>query len=258
MSFIPSMRASNPFDRAGVTRVGHVTRGRIPGPTAACPDPGSLRKLNDVRQAWELSRACYLDRAIRDDSDDEFWKAVQVAIDPLLMAVGLVGGTGAVGASTGGAVVALGLGVGSMPVAATGPRLGREFARGLLDRLGLGALSEHVARHLDAVGATLERGIRTAWHSGGSFTATHAAAHDMADAFGIFFGLILRALVAAASGTPAGSPVEAAPIPLEAILRSARPKELGDKLEDYLRRNAARLAASSGAGDGVKSPFILL
>src|SRR5262249_54654430 len=155
--------------------------------------------LNDVRQAWELSRACYLDRAIRDYSGDEFWKAVQVAIDPLLMAVGLVGGTGEVGASAGGAIVALGLGVGSMPVAPTGSRLGRDFGRGLLDWLGLGAPSEHVAGRLEVVGAILERGIRTAWHSGGSFMAMHAAAHDMADAFGNFFGLLRKALVAATS-----------------------------------------------------------
>jgi hypothetical protein len=244
MSFIPAMRASNPFDRAGVMRTGHVTRGRIPGPTAACPDLGSLRKLDYVRQAWELSRACYLDRAIRDYAGDEFWQAVQVAIDPLLMAVGLVGGTEPVGASAGGAVVALGLGVGSMPVAMTGPRLGRDFGRGLLDWLGVGAHSEHVAGRLEAVGATLERGIRTAWNSGGSFTAMHAAAHDMADAFGIFFGLLLKALVAATSQ-------------VEPVHLSTRPPELGDKLEAYLRINPALPVETPTTGGAVKDPTAL-
>jgi hypothetical protein len=259
MNFIPSMRAANPFDRAGVTRVGHVTRGRIPGPTAGYPDPGSLRKLNDVRQTWELSRACYLDKAIQDYAGDDFWQAVQGAIDPLLLTVGLVGGTEAVGASFGGSAVALGLGLGSMPVATTGSRLGRDFGRGLLGWLGLGALTERVVGHLDAVGATLERGIRTAWYSGGSFMATHAAAHDMADAFGIFFGLIQRALVAATSPAPDGPSTqsEAAPVPPATILQSTRPAELGRDLEDYLHRNAARLAETPKTSEGAKSPFDL-
>jgi hypothetical protein len=257
MSFIPSMRASNPFDRAGVTRVGHVTRGRIPGPTAGCPDPGSLRKLNDVRQAWELSRACYIDKAIRDYTSEDFSQTVQGAIDPLLLSLGLVGGTEAVGASSGGAAVALGLGLGSMPVATTGNRLGRDFGRGLLEWLGLGALTDRIVGHLDAVGATLERGIRTAWHSGGSFTATHAAAHDMADAFGIFFGLIQRTLVAATSRTPAGPSGEAAPVPTETALQSTRPAELGGRLEDYIRRNSARLAETDETSEVAKSPFVL-
>ena len=260
MSFIPSMRAANPFDRAGVTRVGQVTRGRTPGPTAGCPDPGSIRKLDDVRQAWELARACYLDRAIREYTSDDFWQAVQGAIDPLLQSVGIVGGTEAVGASFGGSVAALGLGLGATP-ATTGSRLGRDFGRGLLDRMGLGALSGHAAGRLEAVGATLERGVRTAWHSGGSFTATHAAAHDMADAFGLFFGLTHRALVAAIRRTPDGpsSQSEAVPTAVAAILRSTRPAELGGNLEVYLRRNSARLAATSKAAEeGAVSPTFLL
>jgi hypothetical protein len=254
MNIILSMRASNPFDRTGLTRVGHVTRGRIPGPTADFPDPGSVRKLNDVRQAWELARARYLDKAIRDYTSDDFGPVVEGAIDPLLLSVGIVGGTEAVGASSGGAVVALGLGLGAMPVATTGSRLGRDFGRALLDWLGLGALSEHVAGHLDAVGAILERGIRTAWHSGASFVATHAAAHDMADAFGIFFGLILQALVAATSRAPDGPSSEAATIPLATILQSTRPAELGGNLEDYLLRNAARLAETKQGRGGREEP----
>jgi hypothetical protein len=257
MSFIPSMRASNPFDRAGVTRVGHVTRGRIPGPTAECPDPGSLRKLDDVREAWALARACYLDRAIQEYAGDDFWRAVRGAVDPLLISIGIVGGTKPVGASFGGAVVALGLGVGSMPVAPTGSLLGRDFGRGLLEWMGLGALSEHVAGRLEAVGATLERGVRTAWHSGGSFTATHAAAHDMADAFGILFGLVLDALVAATPLPPGGPPSQAGPAPPATILRSTRPAELGALLEDYLRRVPTRPTATPHSTGRVKSPAVL-
>ena len=239
MSMIPSARTSNPLDRAGVLRVDYPARGRLPGPTREVSDPGASRKLTYIHQAWALARTRYVARAIRRSTNAEFQQVIHGASDALLLRFGHVGGTAAFGRATGGSVAGFGLGVEALTDAMAGARLGSSLGMGLLDWLGLGFLVGGVANHLDVFGTTLARGTRTAWNSGGTPQSIDSAACEIADAFGIFFGLLLRAIVADMAKTPLNKD-RAASGP-ETKWSNTRLDALSDDLMGYLLRDGARL-----------------
>jgi hypothetical protein len=141
---------------------------------------------------------------------------------------------------------------GVLPGAPTDHPLNIGFAMGLLSWLGLAHLARHLGGRLDVVDAALGRGIRTAWDSGGETTALDAAAHDIADAFGLFFSHVLHAIVAEIAGQPAGLSDELKPGRVAARLKATRLGALGDGLDVFLIRNHARLLATFKTGSVVK------
>jgi hypothetical protein len=254
MSMIPSMRTTNPLDRRGALLVGTSARARYPGPTGPWSEPGCARKAADVERAWNLARARDLDRAIRNATSDEFHRAVQGAIDPLVLAVGGAGWVPAGGPTSVGIVAAPGPRAGVLPGAQSDHPLNVGFAMGLLSWLGLSQLARHLGGRLEVVDATLGRGLRTAWDSGGETTAVDAAAHEIADAFGLFFVHVLHAIVAEIVGQPAGLSDEFKVRRVAARLRPTRLGASADDLGTFLVRNHARLLADFTTGSAVKRP----
>ena len=250
MSLIPSMRTTNPLDRRGVLLVGPAARARYPGPTGPWSEPGCARKAADVQRAWDLARERHLDRAVRQATSDEFHWGVRRAIDPLVLAAGGAGWVPADGPTSAVMVGAPGPRSGVLPGAPTDHALNIGFAMGLLSWLGLAQLARHLGGRLDVVDATLGRGIRTAWDSGGSPPALDQAAHDIADAFGLFFAHVLHALVA----DMAGQSDELKAVRVAARLKETRLGAVGDNLGKFLIRHHARLLATSEAGAAVKRP----
>jgi hypothetical protein len=254
MSMIPSTRTTNPLDRRGALLVGTSARARYPGPTGPWSEPGCARKAADVQRAWDLARERHLDRAVRDATSDEFHRAVQPAIDPLILAAGGAGWVSAAGPTSVVMVGAPGPRAGALPGAPTDHPLNVGFAMGLLSWLGLAHLARHLGGRLEFVDATLGRGIRTAWDSGGSTPVLDAAAHDIAEAFGLFFAHMLHALVAEVAGQPAGLSDEGKAGLVAGRLRETRLGAFADDLGTFLVRNHARLLATFKTGSVVKRP----
>ena len=125
---------------------------------------------------------------------------------------------------------------------------------GLLSWLGVAHLARHLGGRLEVVDATLGRGIRTACDSGGETTAIDAAAHDIADAFGLFFAHVLHGLVAEIVGQPAGLVDELKVGRVAARLRETRLGAFADDLGTFLIRNHARLLTAFKTGSMVKRP----
>ena len=254
MSSIPSMRTTNPLDRRGVLLVGPAARARYPGPTGPWPEPGCARKATDVQRAWDLARQRDLDRAVRHATSDEFHRVIRGAIDPLVLAAGGAGWVPAGGPTAGVMVGAPGPGAGALPGAPTDHPLNVGFAMGLLSWLGLAQLARHLGGRLEAVDATLGRGIRTAWDSGGEPTALDAAAQEIADSFGLFFAHLLLAIVAEMAGEPAELSDQLKASRVAARLGETRLGAFGDGLEGFLGRNHAQLLATFKTGAVVKRP----
>jgi hypothetical protein len=228
--------------------VGPAARARYPGPTGPWPEPGCARKAADVQRAWDLARARHLDRAIRHATGDEFHRAVQRAIDPLVLAAGGAGWVPADGPTSVAMVGAPGPRAGVLPGAPADRPLNVGFATGLLGWLGLSQLARHLGGRLEVVDATLARGLRTAWDSGGEATALDAAAHDIADAFGLFFAHLLYALVAEVIRQPTGLPDALKAGRVEARLNETRLGAFASDLGSFLVRHHARLLAPFKAG----------
>src|SRR5262249_40430081 len=153
-------------------------------------------------RAWDLARQRDLDRVVRQATSNEFHRAVRAAINPLVLAAA---GAGWVPADSPTAVVLLGAPgprAGVLPEAPIEPPLNVGFAMGLRSWLGLAQPARHMGGRLAVVDATLARAIRTAWDSGGSPPALHAAAQEISVAFGLFFAHVLHALVAEVAGQP--------------------------------------------------------
>jgi hypothetical protein len=149
-------------------------------------------------------------------------------------------------------------------VAAPGPRAGAlpgapidhplniDFAPGLLNWLGVPHLARHLGGRLAVVDATLGRGIRTAWDSGGETTAIDSAAHEIADAFGLFFAHLLHAIAAEVAGQPAGLSDELKAGRVAARLKATRLGAFADGLDVFLVRDHTRLLATFKTGSVVK------
>jgi hypothetical protein len=234
--------------------VGPAARARYPGPTGPWSEPGSACKAADVQRAWGLAHRRDLDGAIRRSTSDEFHRAIWGAIDPLVLAASGAGWVPADGPTAVVMVGAPGPRAGVLPGAATDHPLNVGFAMGLLSWLGLAHFARHLTGRLEAVDATLGRGIRTAWNSGGATTAIDAAAHDIAAAFGLFFVDLQHAIVAEIAEESADLSGELKASRVAARLEATRLGAFGNGLEEFLVRNHTRLLATFKTGVVVKRP----
>ncbi len=163
-----------------------LTRSQPAGTVCATADPNLLDRANNLRLALEMAQS-KAGEAIARHTGDEFRMLVSSLIPGLLLALGGLLTTTAIG----GAIGAFFGGVGAAPGAA----IGFEVGLLLLNYLGLGFLAYYVIERIDQVMDAFGRGIRIAWNSCGDRDSLTAAATEFAEGVGIFFRLVLQALV---------------------------------------------------------------
>jgi hypothetical protein len=150
-----------------------------------------------VHLAWERARSRgYIRQAISQHTREDFAQLIEGLVSGLLMAAGLVAGSMVVFSAFGAAVGFFFGGVGAGPGAVAGGRLGFLIAMEILEWLGLAFVVQYVASRLGGVNAAFSHGARTAFDSCGDPSQIDMAAHQMADAIGLLFSLILQGIVA--------------------------------------------------------------
>ncbi len=204
------------------------------GPQCTTNDPNWLDRINQVRMAISASDSKVV-AAIQRHTGEEFQSLVQSLVPGLLLALSALMATtlagGAIGALFGG-------GVGAAP----GAVFGFEVGLALLNYLGIGFLAYYVLERMDEVTSCFGRGIRIAWYSCGDDRSMQAAANEFAEGVGIFFRLVLQALVLyllkAASEMRVSSAIEK--------LGESRLFQSAPKLREWLSKNYRRVGEKFG------------
>ncbi len=208
-------------------------RSAPPGPQCSMDDPNWLDRLNQVRMAISAADTKVVP-AIQRHTGEEFQTLIQSLVPGLLLALGALMGT----TLAGGAIGALFGGVGAAP----GAVRGFEVGVALLNYLGIGFLAYYVLERMDEVTSCFGRGIQIAWESCGDRRSTEAAANEFAEGVGIFFRLVLQALVIyllkAASEMRFSSAIEK--------LGESRLFQSAPKLREWLIRNYRRVGEKFG------------
>jgi hypothetical protein len=159
-----------------------------------------------VRRAWDLSDR-YVVAATIQSAGCDFAGIIRGLVPSMILAIGAVMTTTALGATIGAGLGALGGGVGAAPGAVAGGNVGLTVGLAILDWFGLAFLAIYIGSGLSDIGRDFQHGIQTAWTSGGAQPQIDAAARQMADGVGRFSSLLLQAVFAyvAAEGIAAGA-----------------------------------------------------
>jgi hypothetical protein len=160
-----------------------------------------LERAGYVNTAWEMAKSRYVLKAIVSHTSKDFADIMASILPGVLTAVEILAVSTGIGAGIG----ALAGGVGAGPGAAAGFAVGLE----ILDLLGVGFLAAYVGSKIGTVGSTMKSAVRTAWNSCGNTYLLDRAAHQFADAVGIFYSLLLQALAAYAAKEGLGRASEA-------------------------------------------------
>ena len=150
---------------------------------------------NYVRRAWERSDR-YIVAAIVEHAGNDFAEIIRSLVPSMVFALGTVVATTAVGATVGAGIGAVAGGVGAVPGAVAGGNIGLSLGVAILEWCGLAFLAVYLGASIADVGQDFERGIQTAWTSGGSPSQIDSAAKQMANGVGRFCGLLLQAIAA--------------------------------------------------------------
>ncbi len=153
------------------------------------------RRLGYVDDAWTKCQIAYAKEAIVKQVGEDAWAIFEGILAGLLIAIGGLVLTTAIGALIGGGVGALGGGVGAIPGAVAGADIGLMIGNGILAWAGIGFLAVYVGSHIAAMSSRFQSAILTAWNSGGNRAAIDASAREFAEAIGFFFSLVLQAIV---------------------------------------------------------------
>jgi hypothetical protein len=194
---------SNPVGLHGLTEsVDDGTNARIlmstPVPLGTAVSRSLLdyrRRLGYVEEAWTKCEIAYAREAIIRQIGEDAWAIVEGILAGLVIAIGGLLLTTAIGALVGGGVGALGGGVGAIPGAVAGADFGLMVGNAILAWAGLGFLSLYVGTHLADMSSRFKSAISTAWNSDGNRVAIDIAAREFADGIGFFFSLLLQAIV---------------------------------------------------------------
>jgi DNA/RNA non-specific endonuclease len=258
MSSFPGSRSSpwsDPlFEQRSVVPSDRYLLGRLPGSECVSRDAGVLVRAGYVSQAWDISQVKYAANAIVRHTSQDFHEILSGLLDGLLLSIKIVGGTTAAGALIGGGVGVFVFGAGAAPGAAIGARLGFALGTAILEWLGLGFLMVYIASHIGQVGSKMQSGATTAWNSCGAPDSIDRAARDFGDAIGIFFSLILQAIVADLAkemgGAAKGRISEAL-----AKLRDTKLFKKSPAIEEYLVKNYDQLKEeyeTQSRADGIR------
>jgi hypothetical protein len=154
-----------------------------------------FRRVRYVEEAWSRLIASYAREAIARQVGEDAWVVFEGAIEGILLAIGGIVLSVAIGAMLGGGAGALAGGVGAVPGALAGAELGLAIGNAILAWVGLGFLAAFVGSHLSEMGAKFGSGISMAWNSEGDRLTIDAAARTLAEGCGIFVSLLIQALV---------------------------------------------------------------
>src|SRR5271157_5197962 len=154
-----------------------------------------LRRGRYVEEAWSRLITLYARDAIARQVGEDAWVIFEGAIEGILLAIGGVVLSVAIGAMLGGGAGALAGGVGAVAGALAGAELGLAIGNAILAWAGLGFLAAFVGSHLSEMGAKFGSGISMAWNSEGDRLTIDAAARTLAEGCGIFVSLLIQALV---------------------------------------------------------------
>ncbi|MFQ5652290.1 MAG: DUF6861 domain-containing protein [bacterium] len=176
------------YSRPSDTIPGKGTQGmRMPGPTCPTRNPGITRKVEYVKDAFIRASMLYIDKAIIKHTTEDFWKILEGLIPALMIAAGAVVVTTLIGAGIG----ALFGGVGAIPGAFIGAKVGLA----ILSYLGLAFLAAYVLDHISEVGEHLHKGVSLAWDSCGSRLQIDQGAREIAEGIGVLCSLIIQAIL---------------------------------------------------------------
>jgi len=173
-------------------------------PAARLTDAGNLARFDVLDRAEyvyvAIQRAkAYAPAALAKETGRTIHELVSGLLPMLILSVGVLGATSAIGAAAGAAVGALAAGAGALPGAVIGAGVGFDAGLWLLNIVGLGFLLIYVKDGLQEVVALASSAMAKAWHAadrGDPQQAIDDAAKDLAKAVGVFFRLVLQGLVA--------------------------------------------------------------
>ena len=215
-----------------------LDRSTPPGTLCATEHPNWLDRLDNVKRALTSAETKVVP-AIQHHTGEEFQTLIQGIVPGLLLALGGLLAT----TLTGGAIGALFGGVGAGP----GALAGFEVGLLLLNYLGIGFLAYYVLERMDEVTTAFGRGIDIAWNSCGDRASIDAAARELAEGVGIFFRLVLQALVIYLLKAASEANVSGA----LAKLGESRLFKAAPKLQEWLARNYRRLGEEFGMPEAV-------
>lgn len=231
---------SSPYRPVAVQ--GGDPEGRRPrGPLGVLRDPWVAEKLCFVELAWNAARLRYVRAAVARSTSEDFTLTVGVLIDEVLASLDLVGE-----ANTGD-LAALGVGARGLPGTSVGLGLGSALGLRLLDALDVGFLTGPMVERLDRLDLKFQEALVEAWESGGFPLSIDGSARRMAEAVGIFFALLLEALINDLSRELAGA-ARGRLRPVLEDLRETRLFASSRGLDRWLLRNYDRMKDRFTAG----------
>ncbi|MCC6511226.1 MAG: hypothetical protein IT423_19145 [Pirellulaceae bacterium] len=217
-----------------------LSRSEPSGYLCATSHPDLLDRVDQLRRAI-LAAEQKTGPAIRRHTGEEFQMLVDGLVPGLLIALAGLMATTVIGGTIG----AFFGGVGAAPGAAIGFQVGIL----LLNYLGIGFLAYYVIERIDQVMDAFGRGCRIAWYSCGDSQSIDAAANEFAEGVGIFFRLVLQAMVIYLLKAASDAKVSAAIRELSEsrLFRSA------PKLREWLLANYRRLAEKFGMSASIEN-----
>ncbi|HEV2761787.1 MAG TPA: hypothetical protein VGV38_02240 [Pyrinomonadaceae bacterium] len=203
--------------------------------------PDALDGVLCVQQARDRS-LLYVPEAIASETGRRLEEILEGILPGLLMALVAVAVPTAIGAVAGGVAGAFAGGVGAIPGAGAGAVAGAKIGLVILTWLGLAMLVDYVAENISRVGDLVIEGVKLAWEGRGKprhvrDAAVDAGARKMAQAVGLFFLLLLEAVVMYLLAKGAGAVAQRIPALVEQLRRS----RLGAGFARWIERNAASL-----------------
>jgi hypothetical protein len=179
----------------------------------------------------------YVPNALYDATGQELHSMISGIIPGLLLFIGVLATSTALGAAAGAAIGALAFGVGAAPGAAVGAELGFDAGMALLGYLGLAFLVGYIGKSILNGATVAGQAVQIAWHSVDNRKtqrmALDRAAHRLAFAVGLVFRGVLQGIIAflLAKGTAAA----ASRVP--ELVSKLRTSKLGAGFAEWIERN---------------------
>jgi len=198
-------------------------------------------RLGDVRDAV-LKAPHYIPRALREATGLEFQAVIHSILPALLMFVGILGLSTAVGA-----------GVGAAPGAAAGAEAGFDAGVAILNYLGLAFLVVYIGKSLVDGAKMAGSAAKIAWraldHRDTRKMAVTLAAEEFAYAVGLIFRGILQGVVAFLLAKGSAAAASRVPEPVGKL----RSSKLGAGFADWVERNWRSLVENPRLNKGKQS-----
>jgi hypothetical protein len=166
-----------------------------------------IYRANAVRQAWTRACALYMEKSIVEHTTADFYQLAGSLITGMLPILGIAV-VGPYGAAVAGTLIGAFFGPGGAAVGAdAGFLAGRLLVNVALAYMGVKFLLEYILPRIGLCGSHLCSGIQLGWDAGGWGDVARArfidmAAQHFAEGVGVFFGLLLQALVLRLLKTP--------------------------------------------------------